>query len=417
MVPYGAVGSPDVNRSLNGLGLHRELWEASGVRCLTPQQLSPKLNDMDVVVLIGQSFEPPGQAARQWLEDWLAAEAGRTVIYFGRDFNADIHYRRLTLPLLAAEDQPRGRELLALREAAELNQRLRQLDESTFCGWFYLDNQHIREEYDQFTGQWVDREPELNAIGGHWPVQVALLPPDDGDWLQQRPEWIDQPPEADSLRPVNAPAEETEQVSEVSEWEPQEIASRQEWDAAVAQAPQSEILLAAEDGQPLVFRLTSERFSDSQILVVTNGAPLLNGSLVLPLYQRVGELLIDACLPARRVALLAFDDSGLTINNVAEQDNRGAGLEMLTVWPLSGITMPAALFGIIVCAALVPILGRPQSLVRRSVSDFGLHVDAIGRMLYEARDIQHAKSAIKEYFRKVRGEAPPEWLESSDSQP
>ena len=136
---------------------------------------------------------------------------------------------------------------------------------------------------------------------------------------------------------------------------------------------------------------------------------------MLPLHQRIGALLIDACLPAERVALLAFDDSGLSISNVPEEDSRAAGLEMLTVWPLSGITMPAAMLGVIVCVSLLPILGRPQSLARRTVSDFGLHVDAIGRMLFEARDIQHAKLAVSDYFRKVRGEPPPTWLESVDS--
>ncbi len=415
LVPFGSVTAPDVDRSLNGLGLHREMWEANGARCLTPQKLSPKLYDMDVIVLVGQSFEPPGKVAREWLEDWLASEAGRTVIYFGRDFNADIDYRRRTLSQLAPEKQQRGAELLALGETEELNLRLRQLPASTFCGWFYLDTERSPVNHTHFIGPWAQAEPQLNDLQGRWPVRVVLQPPNDRRWQRKAPPWSKQPPAANALQPPGQAKVDVAWEQSRSQWNPAEINSKEEWEEAVRGAPESETLLAGERGQPLLFRLTSERLGDSQILIVANGAPLLNGSLVLPFQQRLGELLIDACLPARRVALLAFDESGLMISNVPEQDNRAAGLEMLTVWPLSGITMPAALLGIIVCASLLPILGRPQSLVRRSVSDFGLHIEAIGRMLYEARDARHAKQAISEYFRKVRGEPPPEWLDSIDS--
>jgi len=411
MVPYGAVTVPDVNRSLNGLGLHREMWEVTGARCLTPQKLSPKLQTVDVIVLIGQTFEPPGAAARSWLEDWLASQAGRTVIYFGRDFNAELDYRRKTLTRLPVEDQPRGAEILALREAEEFNQRLRQVSEPTFCDWFFLDTRRIAVEYHSFQGAWVEQEPGLNDLAGNWSVRMALQPPDARQWPSNYPSWLTKPQTNNPLLPVRSAPLGDDEAQTRSRWEPEEFASTDQWDAAVQGAATSEILLAGDDGLPLIFRLSSERYPDSQILIVANGAPLLNGSLVLPLQQRLGELLIDSALPAKRVALLAYDETGLMISHVAETDNRAAGLEMLTVWPLSGITMPAALLGIIACAALLPILGRPRKAATRSVSDFGLHIEALGRMLYEARDLPHARSAIANYYRQVRGEPPPQWLE------
>ena len=71
--------------------------------------------------------------------------------------------------------------------------------------------------------------------------------------------------------------------------------------------------------------------------------------------------------------------------------------------------MPAALPGLNACAAWWTILGRPQTLAKRSVSDFGLHVEAIGSLMMETRESTYATQAIQEYFRKVRGEAPPAW--------
>ncbi len=414
MVPFGAVTAPDYNRSLNGLGLHRKMWELSGAKCLTPQKLSPKLETMDVIVLVGQSYDPPGQMARDWLEDWLAGQPGRTVIYFGRDFNADIYFRQRTLTQLPEDEQPRAEQLLAMREAQELNLQLRQLPESTFCRWFYLDASHSRVDYTSFTGEWSDELPDERD--GYWPVRVALQPPDQGDWQGTQPSWITNKP-ANPMTAVNQstgipPADGEEAIVRRSDWEPQELDTIGKWDAEIALAPTSEVLLAGDDGQALAFRLTSERFKDSQILIVANGAPMLNGSQVDRLHQRIGEKIIEASLPAKRVALLAYGEGGLIITTAAEKDTRGAGLEMFIVWPLGAITIPAALLGIVVCAALWPTLGRPQALVQRSVSDFGMHIEAIGRMLYEARDVGYAQSVIEEYYRKVRSEPPPNWLSS-----
>ncbi|MCA9131522.1 MAG: hypothetical protein KDA45_00135 [Planctomycetales bacterium] len=406
-VPFGAVTAPDHNRSLNGLGAHRKLWEAAGAKCLTPQRLSPKLESMDVIVLVGQTFQPPGRAARDWLEQWLAAQPGRSVIYFGRDFNADVYFRQRTLEQLPQAQRERGEELLALREVREWTERLRQLDESSYCGWFYMQLNHRPAQYTTFSGPWAAR---LDPGKGYWPLRIALQPPDQGPWPP--PSGLAKGKAVDTFTALDDMNEDPQALLRRSVWSPDEWNSLEQWEAAMARVPQSKVLLSGDDGQALAFRLTSDRFPDSQILIVGNGAPLLNGSLVDSLHQQIGVQLVEACLPAQRVALLAYDEQGLGISTAPEREARAAGLEMLTVWPLSGMTMPAALLGIIVCAALLPILGRPQPLRQRSVSDFGLHVEALGHMLYETRDQEFAQAAIAEYFRKVRGEAPPSWLQT-----
>ncbi|MCA9180349.1 MAG: hypothetical protein KDA51_02830, partial [Planctomycetales bacterium] len=405
---YGAVTSPDANRSLNGLGLHRKLWEASGAKCLTPQRLSPKLNHVDVIVLVGQTFEPPGIVARQWLENWLADGKGRTLIYFGRDFNADIFYRQQTLARLSSADHRRGEELIAIRQADELRSRLQQLPEPIFCDWFYADVHRSYRDYQKFEGPWTEGGENLDWLLGGWPVGMALQPPDSQVW-KRRLLKLPQPSTPNGLRavPTRGSANPTMRPSR---WTPKEFGSEDARRSAIENPLDSEVLLAANDDTPLVFRLTSARLGDGQILVVANGFPLLNGSLITPLGGEIGEQLIEACQPAQRVALLAFDQRGLTISETAESDQSGAGLEMLTVWPLSAITMPAALLGIIACAAWWPILGRPQTLDKRSVSDFGLHVEAIGSLMMETRDSAYATQTTQEYFHKVRGEAPPAWL-------
>ena len=426
--PYGAVTSPGANRSLNGLGLHRKLWESQGAKCSTPSQLSPKLEQADVIVLVGQAYEPPGIEARRWLEQWLASGDQRTLLYFGRDFSADILYQQQTLDELPSEQRRRGEELLALRQADELRSRWQQLPAVAFCDWFYIDTLRATRDYQQFqsdlpdTGRFADAMA-AGAAQGAWPVGVALQPPDSKLWMDKLSQRIHRLPAVASNKTPsfndnpnsNHASHDTQLPLRRSHWSPDEFGGSAQWIDALQDPLESEILLAADDGQPLIFRLTSDasqtaRLGNGKIVIVANGFPVLNGSLVTPLGAQLGQLLIDTCGPAERVALLAFDERGLMISGTEENGLSGAGLEMLTVWPLSAITMPAALLGIIACAALWPILGRPQPLAKRSVSDLGLHIEAIGRLMSETHDRQYAATAIDEYFRKVRGETPPAWL-------
>lgn len=409
IVQFGAVTSPDVNRSANGLGVHRKMWELAGAKVLTPQKLSPRLDDLDVIVLVGQSYAPPGMAAREWLENWLGESPGRSVIYFGRDFDANLYYREATLNLIPKTERDRGEIALASAQANALKTRIATIPEGTFCGWFYLDLSTPRQKCSRFSGPWAS---SLSGASGSWPVGITLQPP-ESKWRSQKPSWLAKGGTA--LQPANQiqfPFEDSDATIQRSVWSYNEIDTTEAWNAEFRQLPDSQTLLASEEGQPLIFQLTNDRYEGSQILVIANGAPLLNASLVDPLHRKIGEQLIEACRPAKRVALLAYDERGILIAQNREADSTAAGLEMLTVWPLSAITMPAALLAIIICAVLLPILGRPQTLRRRSTADFGLHIEALGRMLFEARDIAHARNAIADYFIKVRRESPPAWLDS-----
>jgi hypothetical protein len=408
---FGAVRGVDAMRSMNGLGIHRKMWETAGAKCLYPQRLSPKLESFDVIVLVGKSFNPPGREARLWLEDWLGRKPGRTVIYFGRDFNAEVYYRENTLELLPAEVRDRGAQALAVTRARDLSLRIRQLSESTFCGWFYLDVSQPPAKYtaDALRGSW---SAEVVGMEGYWPSGVTLQEP-LARWRDAKPSWLAPASGTSQLQSASGAAETEDEGAVVhSVWRIDEYATDQAWDAAFEDLHRSTVLLAGSDGRPCMFRLENDKkFPESQILISCSGAPLLNASLVDPLHRKLGSKLIEACLPGGRVALLEYDELGLLISNIPEPDARGVGLEVLTVWPLSGITMPAALLGIVVCTVLLPILGRAQSLPRRSVTDFGLHADAVGRMLQDAGDSDYAKQTIREYFEKVKEEAPPSWIE------
>ncbi|GIX00679.1 MAG: hypothetical protein KatS3mg111_4011 [Pirellulaceae bacterium] len=403
---FGVVTGRDSIDSVNGVGFFREMWEERGVRCYAVKKLSPRLQEFDAIVLIGDTYAPPGQAARQWLMEWVSAEEGRSIIYFGRDYNAAIHYYRQLLGTTDPSLHPRVRQEIAWREVSELRKRHAEIDGNVFAEWFYLDIHRPLKHYQQFQGVWADA---LNGLPGAWPVRSVFHPP-SLKWKTRVPSRLNNAAVEEGASPAATLAEEEETPTiRRSVWSPDEFATLDDWHAAFRRLPASRILLSGEDGTPLIYRLVVGPGGSSQVLVLANGAPLLNASIVEPMHQRIGQQLIAACLPARRVAMIRFDQSGLLITDAPDADGRGIGLEMLTVWPLSVITMTAALVGILCCAALFPILGRPQSLPQRRITDFGLHVESLGKLWQRTGDQRFALETLRDYYWHVRGEPPPDW--------
>lgn len=410
---FGEVSGANSMRGLNGMGAHRRMWESTGARVLTPHKLSPRLDSIDTIVLIGSSYEPPGSLARDWLEKWLGEKSGRTVVYFGRDFDASLMYREETLNQVAEKQRSRAQTQLASKLAEKFVVRSSAIPEDTFCRWFFLRTSARPTVHESFTGPWSDA---LKGLEGNWPTGVLLEPP-DSKLKNKKPSWIT------STKPALAPPptrvfvpglDDSQELGDKevqrSIWKTDELEDSKAWDAEWQLAGEAQLLLAGQNGAPLVYRIEHSKFTGSKILIVANGAPFLNGSLVKPLQRKLSELIIEECLPAKRVAMIEYNENGLLLSNVDSGSETDFGVALLTVWPLSAITMHAAFFGIIAFAVLLPILGRPQSLTRRTITDFGLHVEAMGRMMFESRDLMYGIKSIQDYFSKVRRETPPEWL-------
>lgn len=408
---YGEVSGTNSMRSMNGLGVHRRMWESTGAKILSPQKLSPRLDSIDTIVLVDSSYKPPGSLARDWLEAWLGRKSGRTVVYFGRDFDARLMYREDTLQLVSATQLERAQTQLASQRAQNYVERNSQIPEDTFCRWFYLRTSARPTVHEKFTGPWAK---EVAGLDGKWPTGVLLEPPEE-QWKSKKPSWMTGA--KPTLAPartfvVGADADQSLGDKEVqrSVWQSNELDDAEAWDSEWALAGSAQVLLAGANGAPLVHQIKHSKFPGSKILIVANGAPFTNASLVKPLHRKISELIIEDCLPAKRVAMIEFDENGLLLSNVASSNETNFGVQLLTVWPLSAITMHAAFFGIIAFVVMLPILGRPQSLARRTVTDFGLHVEAMGRMLFESRDLLYGLKSIQDYYTKVRRETPPDWL-------
>ncbi len=412
MQEFGSLQRPGSTINLSGLGVHQRLWENAGAKCIMPTKLSPLLDDFEAIVLVGTTHAPPGREARDWLEEWLAQAEGRSVVYFGRDFDPETVYRATTMARVAAKDRGRAEVLWALSTAESFANKTTQFAQPCFCGWFLTSEMRASQDLRLFVGPWAETMSGKETV---WPIAVSLDPPTDELRTRMRPTLIANFPAAPSKSP-SQDVDEDEDMVYRSVWSREEINTPEDLDALWDDAPVAEILLAGGDEQntPLVTRLTSDRFEGSQILIVANGAPFLNGSLVNPAMRRLSARIVQQCLPAKRVAFLEYGAQGILISHIQEQDPRLAGLELLTVWPLNVMVMHGALLGILACVVLLSVLGRPQAAPHRALSDFGEHVEAVGRMLLKTRDMAYAHRLIREYFRQIRKEPGPSWIPEDD---
>ena len=88
-----------------------------------------------------------------------------------------------------------------------------------------------------------------------------------------------------------------------------------------------------------------------------------------------------------------------------------SGMELLTVWPISLVTIHGVLLGLVVCLMLLPIFGRPRKVRRVDHSDFGDHLDAVAALMNRAGGEEFAKQRISEYFKRIRGENSGPWVQ------
>jgi hypothetical protein len=90
---YGAASGHDGVVSVNGVGILAGLFREAGHRVSSFPRLSPTLHKRaDTIVWFPSDAQKPTDAARDWLDQWLSEQPGRTLIYVGRDFDAEPGY-------------------------------------------------------------------------------------------------------------------------------------------------------------------------------------------------------------------------------------------------------------------------------------------------------------------------------------
>jgi hypothetical protein len=357
-VEYGKRVGQSVGRSVNGTTVFADMFESAGCRVRSVTTLGRVVDRADVVVWFPDRFRPPESDVREHLEDWLQSKQGRTLIYVGRDFDAEMIYWRSVIASAPADQRIELRKRLAKARARYARIRSGFPSEED-CGWFKVDRTKPTRQITTMSGsasKGIDPTKADMQLSTRYLVSDEIRDPKDKSWRG---------------------------TAEMQ-------------------------TLLRSDGDMLVGELTRSSWQSSKLIVVANGSWLLNLPLVNHEHRKLGARIIQQCEAARQVVFL---ESGPGEPRIANRGpNRHHGLEAFTVWPLNCILMHLAGLGLVLCFSMFPIFGRPRDLDRSNVSDFGKHIRAIGALLSRTHDREFAVGRRTYYRKRVSGET----IEDSD---
>lgn len=329
-------------QSVNGTAVFAEMFRQQGANVKSWSRLSPRLSQSDVVVWVPNSFELPSvKETEHFDEKWLSLEDDRfrTLIYVARDFDAAVEYWR------------------------------QQRDNSAGTQWIDAQSNFARTQSDHaFARSLTAKRMECKWFSIESDQYFQTVTPSDGPWAKVLDREKANIPVAGKL--VRPDEKESANLK-------------------------AEVLLGSEE-TPLVMRIVDEYYwPDSQIIVLLNGASVLNLPLVDHQNRMIAAKLIEECQDIDRVTFLETGPAGATIS--AGNANSYSGFEALTVWPINSILMHLIVAGILFCAMVFPIFGKPRNVEESTPSDFGKHIRAMGDLLSISGDRQAAMAKVQAY--------------------
>lgn len=330
--------------SVNGTAVFADMCEAQGHSVFSWPVLSPRIRDRaDVIVWFPDDLEPPSPEVQNWLQRWLAARPNRTLIYVGRHFDAAAWYwENVGTGSLAAEQLS---EFGRRRKEARshFGAELKPTARTINHDWFVLDGRHQHRKITTLEGQ-------ERWIQGIDPAKAAM-----------------------------------------------------ELNVRITPPPDAEVLLASQ-GDAIVFRRPVRR---SQLIVVANGSFLLNAPLTNHEHRRLAWRLINEIgPPPKTIGFLEFSPLGPRIAEKDPSFGPRLGLEIFHIWPTNWILLHVCLVGVLLCFWKFPIFGRPIEPDSEATSDFGLHIDAVARLLARTGDTAYAHARLQHYRQTTRTDSP-----------
>ena len=354
---YGKRTGTTAGVSVNGTAVFAEMFEQRDCNVRSWSKLSPRLNKADTIVWIPNSFAPPSDGVCDWFEQWLCDGYGRTVIYIGRDYEAEVEYwQRMQTEAPPEQAEEVTRRLASAR--SNFDSARTMLPARAECQWFSVLRDVPRRDVKQVVGEWSDA---FDANKANLKLGETYLPPNRSEFNENEREVL--------------------------------LGTRREtW--------------LTEHTDPLIMRLhRDDEWITGQIIVVTNGSFILNLPLVNHEHRKLAGMLIDECGSPDTVVFLETNNWGPSIIEGDEDMRPPGAIEMMLTWPLGAVVTQVVAFAIILCLACFPIFGRPRKLPEKSRSDFANHIEALGKLLEKTKDTRYAREQLEHYQQRVRRES------------
>lgn len=397
-------------KSLNGFGALRAAYENAGFRDRDVSRLSERVSQADVIVWTPQTLKPIDTSATRWFEGWLR-RGNRTLVYIVPDSGSETDYwmdaGSMAPPAQRLEYRKRAAKSVNERMVWRLN---RQPIPSN--GWFRVEPTDDRQRLGKTTGDWraevlgADGEPV--DLGSEFRV-VAFDP---------------NPPTATpsgTTPPGTAPATTAPAATPPARGGPTGPTGPGPtgWafgDETIPTKTETtfEPLLISHAGDAVVAEITSPRWRNSKIIVVTGGSMLTNYAFTRPFSRNLADKIVTVSTPSgKQEPMAGFLTSGW--NSIPVSDRKkgvpeASGWSLLTQWPISIVTIHGFILGLVVCLMLLPIFGRPRHVKPTLQSNFGDHLDAVAALMMRTGGERFARARISEYMKRMHKETSGPWV-------
>jgi hypothetical protein len=343
---YGQGDEEQFQTSVNGLSVLADLFTKAGDSVFIEDNLSPQIKaTADVIVWAPDDFGVPGVATIQWIDAWLRAKPGRTLIYIGRDFDAEpVYWRKILVQTPAPDAAAVKRQLDRAEQRFQLERK--QIPQDARCEWFSIDNSQPHNDVRTLSGDW---STGIDASKGEIELNSRLISPDE-----------------------------------------------------------AETLLASDDDELVSrFQVPGGASGGGQVILIANGSFLLNLPLVNHEHRKLAARLVESVGSAKQVVFFASYEGGTIRTKSSNKDDSNlphSMIDIFGIWPLSVILTQWGLVLLLLCFSRWPIFGPPRDPPAPTASDFSRHVTALGEALELTRDEAFAKARWQHYQEQVRSQ-------------
>ena len=382
---YGRTSGSSAYSSINGYGTFRLALENAGFTDRDIGRLTDRLKkSTDLVVWAPQNGKPLNAEAVAWMDSWLK-QANRTLVYINPDSGSETEYWTSTIPLAPAEKRLEYRRLAAKSRNQRMQNRF-NTNQAPSYQWFTITRLARPETIRGVKGPWKPK--------GNTTIQAPLTPLEHGVVTSMNPARVTIPATVATPNLKSGTGSPAVQTSSIQ----------------YTRRP----LLETKDGTAYVAEVTSKKWNDSRIIVVSSGSLLSNFGLTQRPNQLLADRIIQEVAAAKnsglRAGFLNNDGTSLTVSSKDNGVPVASGMEILTVWPISLLTMHGIFLGLVICLMLLPIFGRPKKISHNQSGNFGDHLDAVAALMKRAGGEKYARSKISDYMKRMRGETTGPWI-------
>lgn len=414
---YGESDGVKGNQSLNGFGALRESFEESvalvdsvkgdsppSIKTFDIARLSSRAKRFEAIVWLPKSWPPINEpAVTSWMDRWLR-EKDRTIVFVVPDGGSTEAYFRSAADLAP----PTQRLEYRRRLARQINERLLadgSRRDVRITNWFRADalpyrvilpNRRIAD-YDLSPPP----GPKTDADESDTTDDVELVEMDQGELFEEIEALLDEGGMAEEEPAVKIARKATFSFDPIK----QESVSLESRDRTLT-------TLAS---------IQHPKWNQSQVLVVASGGLLTNFAMTeqpaIELSQQIQSEIRRTAGSEEDTIEIAFLSSGrmpIPISTAKPGVPTATGMELLTTWPLSLVTMHGIFLGVVMCLMLLPAFGRARKVTYNRTTHFGNHLSAMATLMRGgtrgSEGAVFAKSKISQYLRVVRGETSGPWV-------